>query len=415
MDDITNGYHAYFYKEHPARNSMLIGLLGKPSTGKSTFFKAATLAEVEISARPFTTLKATEGEAYVKIPCVEDFFHVRCQPRYGFCIQGNRFVPIRLMDVPGLVKDAHLGKGLGNQFLDELNQADALIHIVDCAGATNEKGEPCEPGTNDPVADVEFLERELDMWFLRILKKGWEKFARTVQQEKLEIVKALAKQLSGLKVRGGTVKEAIKEMKPDPTAWSEHDLLQLAAVLRQATKPIIVAANKIDLPKAHENLERLRKTFPRMTIVPCAADSELALREAARKRCIDYVPGAPAFEIVGTLSDQQQQALEYIRASVLSRYNSTGVQEILNCAVFKLLRHIAVFPGGIHKLEDKDGRVLPDCFLLPEHATALDFAFTVHSDLGNNFVRAIDVRTKKVVGKEHHLHHLDVIEIVARR
>ena len=394
---------------------MLLGLFGRPSTGKSTFFKAATLAEVEISARPFTTLRATEGEAYARVRCVENDFKVKCNPRYGFCVDGNRFVPVRLIDVPGLVRDAHLGKGLGNQFLDELNQADALIHIVDCAGATNDKGEVCEPGTNDPVEDVRFLERELDMWFLRILKKGWEKFARTVRQEKLEVVKALAKQLSGLKVKENTVKQAIASLRPEPTSWSENDLLALASRLRKMTKPIVIAANKIDLPVADKNLARLKAAFPGTLIVHCAADAELALREAAKKKLINYIPGDKVFSLNGELNEQQKKALEYIKNQILGVYGCTGVQEILNTAVFSLLKHMAVFPGGIHKLEDKDGRVLPDCFLLPENSTALDFAFAVHSDLGNNFIRAIDVRTKKVVGKDHLLKNGDVVEIVAKK
>ncbi len=394
---------------------MLIGLLGKPSTGKSTFFKAATLAEVEISARPFTTLKPTEGEAYVKIRCADRDFNVQCNPRYGFCIGGNRFVPIRLMDVPGLVKDAHLGKGLGSQFLDDLNQADALIHIVDCAGTTNEKGEPCAPGTNDPCDDIKFLERELDMWFLRILKKGWERLARTVQQEKLDPAKTIAKQLSGLKVTENMVKDSIKDLKPDPTSWSEDELLMLASTFRARAKPIVIAANKIDIPEAQENLAKLQKTFPNYAIVPCSADSELALREAAKKSLIEYVPGENHFLIKGALNDSQKNALTYIQKRVLDIYGSTGVQDILNKSVFGLLKHIAVFPGGVNKLADKDGRIIPDCFLLPEKSTALDFAYKLHQDLGDNFIRAIHVKTKKVIGRDYVLQNSDVIEIVAKK
>jgi ribosome-binding ATPase YchF (GTP1/OBG family) len=67
----------------------------------------------------------------------------------------------------------------------------------------------------------------------------------------------------------------------------------------------------------------------------------------------------------------------------------------------------------VNKLTDSQGRVLPDCFLLRPNSTALDFAFKLHSDFGNKFIRAIDVKTKKTVGKEHMLKHRDVIEIVA--
>src|SRR3970040_2190760 len=118
---------------------MLIGLVGKPSSGKSTFFKAATLAEVDIAPYPFTTIKPNHGVGYVKVDCIDKEMGVQCQPAHGFCLKGQRFVPVELMDVAGLVPGASEGKGLGNQFLDDLNQADVLIHIIDIAGSTNEK------------------------------------------------------------------------------------------------------------------------------------------------------------------------------------------------------------------------------------------------------------------------------------
>jgi len=76
------------------------------------------------------------------------------------------------------------------------------------------------------------------------------------------------------------------------------------------------------------------------------------------------------------------------------------------------LNRIAVHPGGANKLEDSDGNVLPDCFLMKDGSTALEFAFRLHTDFGKNFVRAIDVKTKKVIGKEYLLKHLDIIELI---
>src|SRR3989344_8854087 len=239
---------------------MLIGLIGGPSKGKSTFFKAATLAEVEIHPRPFTTIKSTEGEAYVKVDCAEKEFNVKCNPRHGFCINGKRFVPFKLMDVPGLIKDAHLGRGMGNAFLDDLNEADALIHVIDISGSTDEEGKPVPAFSYNPENDIKFLETELDYWYLRILKKGWEKFSRTIKQENQDIKKALTKQLSGLRVTETIVQKSIKELNliHQPTEWSEEDLLNLATSLRKATKPIVIAANKIDVPGAKLNFEKIK-------------------------------------------------------------------------------------------------------------------------------------------------------------
>ena len=397
---------------------MLIGLVGKPSSGKSTFFKALTLAEVAIAPYPFTTIKPNEGVGFVRVECVEKFFNVKCNPREGYCVDGTRFVPVKLMDVAGLVPGAHLGKGLGLQFLDDLRQADCLIHIVDASGGTNEKGEIVEPGSYDPCYDIKFLEIEIDMWYLGIIKKGWEKFARQVQQEQSNIAIGLAKQLSGLNVSEEMIETAIKHLslnRARPVEWSEEALHQMAVELRKRTKPMIIAANKADVSTAEANLKRLKEQFPDKIIVPCSSESELALKEAAKAGLISYRPGDSDFKMVGNLNDKQKKALEFMKSNVLNKYKSTGVQEVLDDAVFKLLKYLAIFPGGVHKLTDQFGRVLPDCFLLPPNSTALDFAYRLHTDFGKNFIRAIDVKTKKTVGKEHMLKSGDVVEIVANR
>ncbi|MBI1973071.1 redox-regulated ATPase YchF [Candidatus Woesearchaeota archaeon] len=394
---------------------MQVGLVGKPSSGKSTFFKAATLAEVAIAPYPFTTIKPNVAIGFVKIDCVDTEFHVQCNPREGYCLKGKRFVPVQLIDVAGLVPGAHEGKGMGNQFLSDLNQADALIHIVDMAGATNEKGEVVEPGSYDPAKDVQFLEVELDMWYLDILKKGWEKFSRKLAAEKTNVAVAIANQLSGLRVTEPMVRDAIKSFPENIATWDDKLLLQLARTLRQKSKPMIVAANKMDLPTADINHRRLQQQFPAVTFIPCASDAELALREAHKKGLIDYISGENHFTLKSGLTQQQKSALEHIEKTVLKKYGSTGVQEVLNKAVFDLLHYIAVFPGGVHKLEDSEGRKLADCFLLPPNSSALDFAFRLHTDIGKNFVKAIDVKTKRVVGKEHVLQHREVIEIVVKK
>ena len=399
---------------------MQIGIVGKPSVGKSTFFRAATLAEAEIANYPFTTIDPNTGVAYVKVDCVDKEFNKQCNPRTGFCLSGKRFVAVQMIDVAGLVPGAHEGLGRGNQFLDDLRRADVLIHVIDISGSTNEKGEQVESGSYDPAEDVKFLEVEMDMWYLGILKKGWEKFSRTVVQEKQEIKVALAKQLSGLMVTEEMIEDSIKNLGLDaakPNNWSDEELKNLATDLRKKTKPMIIACNKIDVPGADKNLEKLKTQFKEYHFIGCSAESELALREAGKADLIDYVPGEGNFEIIedSKLSDKQKSALQFIRQNILDKFGSTGIQEVIDEAVFGLLGYIAIFPGGASKLEDKDGNVLPDCFLLPANSTALDFAYKLHTDLGKNFIRAIDVKTKRTVGKEHLLKHRDVVEIVAGR
>ncbi len=394
---------------------MLIGIVGKPSSGKSTFFKAATLAEVEISPRPFTTIKPNHAIGFVKVECVDKEFSVQCNPREGYCISGNRFVPVDLIDVAGIIENAHEGKGLGLSFMNDLNQADALVHIVDISGSTNERGEMVPPMSHDPLKDSKFLEKEIDFWFLSILEKGWAKFTRTIGRDNQNIKAAIAKQLSGLRVTEEIAEGAIKKLKltHHPSEWSKDDLLELAGELRKKTKPMLIAANKIDVEGAKLNLDKMREAFPDLVVLPCSAESELALKEAAKHGLINYIPGDENFSILDEkkLDEKQKKALEFIKRNVLNEYGSTGVQDVLDKAVFEFLRYIAVFPGGMHNLQDKDGNYIPDCFLIKEGSTALDFAYRIHTDIGNKFVKAMDVKKRIAVSKSHILKHRDVIEI----
>jgi len=400
-----------------ARYDMQVGVVGKANVGKSTFFKALTMAEVLIANYPFATIEPNKGFGFVRVQCADQDFGVQCNPRFGHCVAGTRFVPVEVIDVAGLVPGAHLGKGMGNQFLDDLRQAQALIHVVDMSGGTNEKGEPIEPGSYDPANDVKFLEVELDYWYVAILKKGWDKLARHLQHEHKEIAKALATQLSGLSVTEDMVAGAMKQLNlgANATSWTEEQLLQMATILRKKTKPMLIVANKMDIPAAKANLEKCRKQFPEYTFVPCSAESELALKEASRKGLIEYLPGGKDFKPTGQLQAAQEKALNFIKTNVLDAYGSTGVQQAIDAAVFELLKHIAIFPGGVSKLADQHGNVLPDCFLLPPNSTALDFAAKIHTDLAKNFVAAIDVKTKRKVGREHVLKHRDVVEILTSK
>lgn len=401
---------------------MQIGFVGKPSVGKSTLFKALTLAEAEIADYPFTTIKPNSGVGYVKVECADKEFNVKCSPRFGYCADGIRFVPVQLIDVAGLVAGAHEGKGLGNQFLDDLNQADALVHVIDISGSTNDKGESVPALSYNPANDIKFLEHELDMWYLRLIKKGWERFARQVNQEKPKLNKAVAKQLSALRVTDKLMEKVIQklDLNLDIMKWDENALKQIATELRKATKPMLIACNKIDIQGAYANFERLKKEFSDYSdyiMIPCSADSELALKEAVKHNLIDYIPGERNFTVKNNekLNEKQKNALEFIKQNVLEKYGSTGVQQVLDAAIFRLLGHIAIFPAGVGKLKDHHGNVLPDCFLMPPKTTALDFAFKLHTDIGNHFIKAIDVRTKKPVGKDYALKHRDMIEIAASK
>ena len=396
---------------------VLIALIGKTNTGKSCVFKALTLADVEISDRVFTTIKPNHAVGFVKTECPEEKAKSRCRPNQGYCKDGKRFIPIELLDVAGLVPGAHLGKGLGNQFLDDLRQADAFIHVIDISGSSNENGEPVERGTYDPANDIRFLEEEIGYWFFGLLKKNWEKFSKEVEMQKRDLVESLVKQFSGLKVTEEHIKKALETaglLKDSPSQWSDDDLRKFAFELRKLSKRMIIAANKIDIPSSEGNLERLRKEFPEYEIIPCSAESELALKEADKRGLVKYTPGERNFEILkeSELSDKQKHALEFVKG-LLAKHGSTGVQECLDKAVFELLNYIVVYPvANINKLTDSKGNVLPDAILVPKGTKLKEFASKVHTDFADKFIGGIDFETKRKLGADYEVKDGEIIEIV---
>ena len=394
-------------------------MVGKPNVGKSTFFSAATLANVQIANYPFTTIKPNVGMGYVRTNCVCREFNVKDTPGNSSCVDGIRLVPVELVDCAGLVPGAWQGRGLGNQFLDAIRQADALIHVVDAAGSTDSEGRSCDPGTHDPTEDIKFLEHELDMWVLQILKKEWDRTVRRVEGAKDDLTTLIEEKLSGLGIRRDHISKAHQKTGLNfekPTSWSDEQLLSLISELRRSSKPMLIAANKIDVPPAEENLKSLQAM--NHMVIPCCAEAELALRRAAEKNRISYVPGNSNFKIMGTaeLTPDQKNALARIKEKVLIPLGSTGVQDALNLAFFKLLQMITVYPvEDAEKLTDHKGRILPDAYLVPYGTTAKEFAGLIHSDLASGFLYATEVRSKMRLADSYVLKDSDVITIASAK
>jgi len=397
----------------------IVGLVGKANVGKSTFFAAATLKAVDIAGFPFTTITANKGVAYLRAPCVCKELGVEDDPVNSACIDGVRMVPVDIIDCPGLIRGAHQGRGLGNKFLDEVRRADALIVVADAAGATDENGQPVPAGSHDPVDDVKMLEEEFDLWLLGILRKDWEKIARTAQSRREDIGVHLETKLTGLGMTRRHIANAVDNLGLNASmalSWSKDDLSRFVTELRKSSKPLIVAANKADKNHAEEGIERLKQAG--YEVIPTCAEAELVLRRATNTGLIRYTPGDGDFEIVeaSKLSGGQRKALEAIREKVLKKWGSTGLQEVINSAFFRLLDNITVYPvEDAEKLTDHQGRVLPDCYVVPRGTTAREFAGHIHTELGESFIFAIDAKTKKRLGEGHKLNENDVIQIVAAK
>jgi len=364
---------------------LMVGIVGKPNTGKSTFFSAATLAPVEIGSYPFTTIKPNRGIAYVRSPCVCKEFNVQDNPVNSICLDGIRLIPVELIDCAGLVPGAWQGRGLGNQFLDEIRKADALIHIVDASGATDSEGKLCKPGAHDPLEDVRFLETEITMWLAQILKRDWPKLARTAESGKKDLLYLLEERLSGLAIRRNHIFETVRKTELNaekPASWSDEDLIKFLDTLRSIAKPMLIAANKIDVEPAEENYDRLKNLD--YIVIPCCAEAELAVRRAAEKKLIDYRPGDCNFNVLEPkkLTGTQSKALQVVKEKILQEFGSTGVQEAINMAFLKLLNMIVVYPiEDIERLSDHRGRVLPDAYIVPYGTTARQLAYIIHTEL----------------------------------
>jgi ribosome-binding ATPase YchF (GTP1/OBG family) len=394
---------------------LMVGLIGKPNTGKSSFFNAATLLDAPVANYPFTTIEPNVGVAYITKKCVCRELGVQDNPRNSACIDGLRRIPVKMVDVAGLIPGASKGLGLGNKFLDDLRRADALIHVVDASGGTDSEGKVVTAGTQDPMEDVAFVEREYDLWLTGILTKEWAKMTRHIEPAKAK--EAVAEKLTGLGVSTGDMLDAVRKAQLEAKKmadWSDDEVARFASELRKSNKPILIAANKADTPTAAANVKRLQD-MGRM-VIPTSAAAELLLRRAAEKGLIDYSPGDASFAVKDgkALSPEQTKALEFVDNKVLKVYGGTGVQRALNEAYYVLLNGVVVYPvEDENKFSDKNGNVLPDAFVLPRGSTAKDLAGKVHSDLAESFLYAMDAKRKTRLGAEYELKDGDVIKIVA--
>ncbi len=400
----------------------LIGVIGKTNVGKSTFFSAATLIDVKVENRPFVTIEPNVGVAHVRVKCVhEELGLPRCDARNSICVDGERLIPIKMMDVAGLIRDAHKGRGLGNKFMDDLRQADVLLHVVDVSGSTDEEGRPTVPGTYDPLDEVLSIEQEVNEWFYGIVSRDWTRFARGLDGMPWDsVIDALTRRVSGLSIRREHVTLALKASGLEltkPSSWRDVELRGFVTKLREVSKPMVIVGNKADMPEAEDNIKRLTKELRGRVFIPTSSLYELAIRKAAKAGLVRYLPGDPDFTVVdeSRLNPKQKAALERVR-EFMRKFKGTGVQQSINTAVLDVLDSIVVYPvEDQHKFTDSYGNVLPDAYIVRRGTTAQELAYLIHTDLGKGFLYAILAKESKRVGATYELRTNDVIKVVSTK
>lgn len=395
-----------------------LGLIGKTNTGKTTFFNSATLSSEEISSYPFTTKSPISGVAYAITLCVHPEFKIQDNPNNSKCLEGWRYIPIDLIDLPGLIKDAWKGKGLGNQFLSIAAQSDALLHVVDASGGIDSSGKITEVGTGDPISDFADIEEELIMWYHKILEGNRDKISKLIRTGS-NIVNALADLYRGIGVNNTHVKESLLATNLSEKEFDDFDVTdtkKLASFIRKISKPTLIVANKIDVEGADKNFARLRERYNDSIVIPVSGDSEFSLRRAEQKGLIKYSPGSEQFEIIKSdeLNEKQVNALNFIKKGIMGEYMRTGVQFAINVAVFKLLKMNSIYPVADEKnLADKKGQVLPDLILLKDGATINDLAKEIHTDLTKGLLYGKDLRYNLRLPVDYQLRDRDVVSLVS--
>lgn len=394
-----------------------VGIIGKTNTGKTTFFNAATSSTSEVSNYPFTTKKPNVALGQVQALCVCRELGVTDKPRNSKCVDGWRFIPVEVIDLPGLIKGAFAGRGLGTQFLNVVAQADTLLHVVDASGSVDPEGRITHPGMGNPILDIYDIEEEMILWFKVAVDRALQRIKKKAFKP-ATFGKTLTKELVGIGVKSQHVARALEQTRlgeKSPKDWKDEDSRNFSETIRTISKPTLIVANKMDLAYSEKNFERLREEFKAQLVVPVSSEAEVALNRAKEKGFVEYVPGEETFRVVdeSRLTKDQSWALAYVEQKVMTKLMRTGVQFAINSAVFKLLGMNAVYPVEDPKnLADHKGNVLPDTYLLPNGHTAKDLAKEIHSDLAKKMLHAIDARNGLRLPQDYQLRDRDIISIV---
>ena len=387
-----------------------IALIGKPNVGKSTLFSALTFSQAEIANYPFTTVKPNIGVGYVITKCPDIEIGKKCNPREGRCNGGRRLVPVEIIDVPGLIPGASEGKGMGNEFLDYIREAEIIIHVFDTSGKISSEGEPISVDS-DQWEDVISVEREMVLWLSSRIYRDWDKFSRKADASQERPEKILHERLAsyGISEHQTTGLLSGLSLPRKFSHWKKEDAEKLVNEIFKKVKPIVRVGNRADL-SSKERLQSFLKEDDKCFFV--SGGYELLLEKASKIGLVK--DDGSTIKATGKGTQEQMNALE----GIIKFYSNTihsRVWEVLSHVVFNVMNYSVVYPVADESTwSDSKGNVLPDAILIPPGTTSLDLAFRIHSDIGSGFIRAIDCRKKMAVRKDYVLNSADVIKIVSK-
>ena len=323
---------------------MKLGIVGLPNVGKSTLFNSLTKAGAESANYPFCTIDPNIGIVAVpdeRLKLLGDFSH------------SKKVTPatIEFVDIAGLVKGASKGEGLGNQFLANIRECDAIVHVVRCFEDTNVIH---VDGSIDPARDIETINLELLFADLEVLERRIARTSRSAKsgadknaKRELEILKAIQEHLEG----GNQCRTLVLEQEDDDAFRKSLDLL--------TDKPVIYAANVADEDLADDGMSN-----------PFVEKVRSIAREEGAEV---FVISAEIEQEISELSDEEKE--EFFADLGITR---SGLEKLIE-ASYRLLGLMSYLTTG----EDETR-----AWTIPVGCKAPKAAGKIHSDFERGFIKA---------------------------
>ena len=318
--------------------SLEVGIVGLPNVGKSTLFSALTKVEADAENYPFCTIEPNYGIVKLNDSRVT---------RLAEIINPERVVPatLKVVDIAGLVKGASKGEGLGNQFLSNIREVDAIAHVVRCF---EDNGVVHLENNHDPVGDVIVVQTELILSDLEQVERKIGKLQKQIKgdpdlAEKLSVFEKIQKHLS--------------EGNPAISADLDTDEKLIIGELNfLSMKPYIYIANVSE--------DQLKET----------SDSEKQLRKFAFQEGVEVIPICAKVE--SELSEMNEEESDYFMEEL--GIDGTGIDQLTNSG-YRMLEQITYFTAGKNEVRAWEIR---------KGSTAPEAAGKIHTDFEKGFIRA---------------------------